>query len=117
MSAARSWTRRPRSRSDHAHARASARPRKKVAMITVDHTTTTTTLPCDDTPAAALERTRFFPRQLITPDDLTQDQIYFREKSRRHNRMLHGWGVVCGVGVSGKPNECEIVIEPGYILG
>ena len=38
----------------------------------------------------SLERTRFFPRQLVTPDDLTQDQIYFRDTHRRHNRMLHG---------------------------
>ena len=26
----------------------------------------------------SLERTRFFPRQLVGPDDLTQDQRYFR---------------------------------------
>lgn len=64
-----------------------------------------------------LERTHFFPRQLITPDDLTQDQIYFREKLRRHNRFLHGWGVVCGARVKKGSGDCEIVIEPGYILG
>ena len=50
---------------------------------------------CDD--PAGLVRTRFFPGQLVGPADFTQDQRYFREKHRRHNRMLHGWGVVCGV--------------------
>jgi hypothetical protein len=63
------------------------------------------------------ERTRFFPRQLITPDDMTQDQLYFREKSRRHNRMLHGWGVVCGAWVRPGEGDCEVIVEPGYVLG
>jgi hypothetical protein len=62
-----------------------------------------------------LERSRFFPRQLVGADDLTQDQIYFREKLRRHNRLLHGWGIVCGAGVT--PDGCKAVVAPGYILG
>lgn len=65
----------------------------------------------------SLERTRFFPRQLVTPDDLTQDQIYFRDKHRRHNRMLHGWGVVCGARVKAGKERCQVVVEHGYILG
>lgn len=71
---------------------------------------------CDGN-APGLERTRFFPRQLVTPDDLTQDQIYFRDKHRRHNRMLHGWGVVCGARVKGSKEKCQVVVEHGYILG
>lgn len=66
---------------------------------------------------AALERTRFFPRQLVGPDDFTQDQVYFREKLRRHNRMLHGWGIVCGACVRRGQDPCQVIIEPGYILG
>lgn len=65
----------------------------------------------------SLERTRFFPRQLVTPDDLTQDQIYFRDKHRRHNRMLHGWGVVCGARVQAGKEKCTVIVEQGYILG
>jgi hypothetical protein len=64
-----------------------------------------------------LERTRFFAGQLVAPDDLTLDQNYFREKARRHNRLLHGWGVVCGARVRGQPGETEVQIESGYILG
>jgi len=45
------------------------------------------------------ERVRYFPRQLITADDMRAEQEYFREKARRHNRYLHGWGVVCGCTV------------------
>jgi hypothetical protein len=65
----------------------------------------------------ALERTRFFRRQVVTPEDFTQDQVYFREKMRRHNRMLHGWGVVCGARCKLGAGSHEIVVEPGYLLG
>jgi hypothetical protein len=76
---------------------------------------------CDD--PVGLERTRFFARQLVGPEDFTQDQRYFREKHRRHNRMLHGWGVVCGVEVSqagnsdGAPAPYLVCVAPGYVLG
>jgi hypothetical protein len=73
--------------------------------------------PCGAADTKALERTRFFPRQLVGPDDLTQDQIYFREKARRHNRLLHGWGVVCGACVGQGKTACDVVVQPGYILG
>ena len=66
-----------------------------------------------------LERPRFFPRQLVTPDDLTLASEYLRDKMRRHNRYLHGWGVVCGAMVE-FPNPVKawkVVIRPGYILG
>ena len=64
-----------------------------------------------------LERVHYFARQLITPDDLIQEQEYFRDKLRRHNRLLHGWGIVCGARVRRGQGECEIVVEPGYVLG
>jgi hypothetical protein len=72
---------------------------------------------CDGSELVGLERARFFARQLVGPDDLTQDQTYFREKARRHNRMLHGWGIVCGAGVTGGAKACEVVVGSGYILG
>jgi hypothetical protein len=72
---------------------------------------------CTMTEAIYLERVRFFPRQLITPDDLTQDQEYFRSKMRRHNRLLHGWGVVCGAGVTTGEGPSELAVQTGYILG
>lgn len=47
-----------------------------------------------------LERVRYFPRQLITAADMRAEQAYFLNRMRRHNRMLHGWGVTCGLQVS-----------------
>ena len=47
-----------------------------------------------------LERPHFFTGRLLTAADLQDDQDYFRAKSRLHNRLLHGWGVVTGLEVS-----------------
>jgi hypothetical protein len=87
-------------------------------MATMIHTQSSSS-PCDAGASAggALERTRFYPRQLVTPDDLTRDQVYFREKHKRHNRLLHGWGVVCGACVRRGRGACEVIVEPGYLLG
>ena len=51
-------------------------------------------------PAQPLPQPRYFPRQVVTADDLTADQEYFRERLRRHNRMLHGCGVIEGLRVA-----------------
>jgi hypothetical protein len=71
---------------------------------------------CD---ACGLERVRFFPRQILGADDLNTEQRYFREKQRRHNRYLHGWGVVCGCEVKPSPTKdkpFQVVICPGYVV-
>jgi hypothetical protein len=72
------------------------------------------------------ERPRYYARQLVTPDDLTLEQNYFRAKLRRHNRYLHGWGVVCGADVvpatkrdlTGTHQQpWKVIVKTGYVLG
>jgi hypothetical protein len=62
------------------------------------------------------ERPRYYARQLITPDDMTLEQDYFRAKLRRHNRYLHGWGVVCGADVVLATKPWKVIVKTGYIL-
>jgi hypothetical protein len=64
----------------------------------------------------ALERPRWFGRQIVGPDDLTSEQEYLRARARRHNRMLHGWGVVCGLRVRRGEAPFEVLVEAGYAL-
>jgi hypothetical protein len=71
-----------------------------------------------------MERPRYFPRQLITPAEMTLEQTYFRDKFRRLVRLLHGWGVVCGAQVCVAPKRdgsgaepWKARVKPGYILG
>lgn len=66
-----------------------------------------------------LERVHYFPRQLITAEDMVAEQQYFQQKLRRHNRFLHGWGVVCGLAVRAAPADNEpwrVSISSGYAL-
>ncbi len=66
-----------------------------------------------------LRRPRFFPGRLLSVDDLVGEQEYQRERMRRHNRLLHGWGVVSGLDVAAAPNETQpwlVSITPGHAL-
>lgn len=81
---------------------------------------------CVDTlcPDTLLERPRYFPRQLMTPEEMTLAQQYILDKLRRHNRLMHGWGIVCGARVSRVPKDDDsgdfkpwgVYVEPGYAL-
>lgn len=53
---------------------------------------------CDHLPK--LTRLSYFYGQMLGPDDLRTEQAYFREKIKLHNRCLHGYGTVCGLGVA-----------------
>ena len=50
----------------------------------------------------------------MTAADLELEQQYFREKLKRHNRSLHGFGVVGGLEVS--INDGKIHLSPGLAL-
>ncbi|MBX9895612.1 MAG: hypothetical protein K2Y09_10585 [Nitrosomonas sp.] len=64
------------------------------------------------------ERARYFPQQLVTAELLTCEQNYHREKRRLHNRLLHGWGIICGLEVKPPPSGAGLVVTvcPGYAL-
>lgn len=62
----------------------------------------------------SLKRPRFFAGQLLTAEDFTLEQEYFREKLKRHNRSLHGFGIVSGLKVT--VNSGQIVVAPGLAL-
>lgn len=61
-----------------------------------------------------LKRNRFFTGKLLTADDLELEQEYFRERLKRHNRYLHGFGVVFGLEVSKRGSAA--VISPGLAI-
>jgi len=61
-----------------------------------------------------LKRVRYTTGLVLGADDFLGEQDYFREKSRRHNRTLHGFGVVCGLEV--EAGQGVLVIQPGLAL-
>ena len=71
---------------------------------------------CECPPIGKLERPRFFPQQLVTPEELNLQQDYFRSRMRLHNLLLHGWGVVCGLSV-GKKEGMTVCVQGGFAIG
>lgn len=59
-------------------------------------------------------RTHFFPGRLLTAEDLQNEQEYVLGHFRRHNRFLHGWGVVAGLSVSVQGGA--VVVAPGLAI-
>jgi len=62
----------------------------------------------------SLKRLRFFTGQVLTAESFELEQKYFREKLKRHNRALHGFGIVSGLKVIVEAGE--IIVEPGLAL-
>jgi hypothetical protein len=62
----------------------------------------------------SFKRPNFFSGRLLTPEDFKLEQQYFREKSKLHNRSLHGFGIVSGLNVT--LDSGHIVVEPGLAL-
>jgi hypothetical protein len=53
----------------------------------------------------AAERMRYFPGRFMSARDFTDEQDYFLTHRYLHNRILHGWGVACGLHVYTHPVE------------
>jgi hypothetical protein len=72
-------------------------------------------VPCEIQPFC---RTNYFTGRLLTEQDFTGEQRYFRDKLRLHYRALHGWGVACGLRVKPHPYcpDRRLVIEPGLAI-
>jgi hypothetical protein len=68
----------------------------------------------------SLKRPLFFAGRLLDAATLTAEQEYHREKLRRHDRALLGYGVVSGLAVRVEEatggGAAHVVIEPGYAI-
>lgn len=61
------------------------------------------------------ERNRYFSGKLMTVRDFESEQTYFNDKRRLGNRLLHGAGVVSGLGVLLVDNQ-SFSLEAGMAL-
>lgn len=62
------------------------------------------------------ERNNYFYGKQFTVRDLLQEQSYFNDKRYLINRMVLGWGVVCGLEVYWDPKGGKLVVTPGMAL-
>ena len=65
-------------------------------------------------PNSPLKRPHFFSGKLLTAEDLSGEQQYVIEKFKRHNRSVHGFGIVSGLNVTERSGR--IIVQPGLAL-
>lgn len=74
-------------------------------------------LPCG---LQTFRRNTYFNGKLLVERDFSAEQAYYMGKDRLHNRLLHGYGTVCGLKVRAHLNPaCRdryVYIEPGVAL-
>jgi hypothetical protein len=74
----------------------------------------------DDCDRLMRERMRYFMGRHLTACDFSDEQAYHRTHRLFHNRILHGWGVVCGFEVQQhKREDCRekyVQVSPGIAI-
>lgn len=67
-----------------------------------------------------IERNRYFTGKFMAARDFAADTEYLLSRHRLHNRLLHGWGIVCGLEPVPHPRpECAqewVVVGAGLAL-
>lgn len=61
-------------------------------------------------------RVRYFHGMLLDDKDFTTEQQYHIGKRKLLNRMLHGWGVVCGLDIEWEKGKKWLKIMPGMAM-
>ena len=69
---------------------------------------------CDVCKNKYFERNNYFCGKLMTVRDFFAEQCYFNEKRWLINRMVHGWGVVCGLKVY--EQDGKVFVTPGLAI-
>jgi hypothetical protein len=59
----------------------------------------------DDYEVTMKERMNYFTGRHLAARDFRDEQLHHRSHRFLHNRMLHGWGVVCGLEVREHPQD------------
>src|SRR5438067_909759 len=78
------------------------------------------TVSADNAPLVPTKRVNYTFGMVLGVDDFRQEQTHFEWKHQLSNRLLHGYGTVCGLQVSAQavinPPDVEIRIAAGYGL-
>lgn len=64
----------------------------------------------------SFSRPRYFYGQLLDVRHFESEQAYFKRKQWMHNRLIDGFGVVCGLDVQVGADDHSVVVMPGLAL-
>ncbi len=67
-------------------------------------------------PLPSADRPLYFAGQVLAADDLTAAQDVDAGLRHLHHRMLHGWGIASGLGVTGRRGDTAVAVGSGYAL-
>lgn len=71
-------------------------------------------------PEIQIERNHYYTGKFMAASDFETDQQYLVNRHRLHNRLLHGWGIVCGLQVDRNVNPgCAtrwVIVRPGSAI-
>jgi YVTN family beta-propeller protein len=65
---------------------------------------------------AEIKRLNYFTYQFLEEKDFDDEQAYHLGMRRRHNRLLHVWGVAEGLQVTGTTGAKDVSIDPGTAI-
>lgn len=66
--------------------------------------------------ADPIKRLHYFDHQFLRADDFTDEQEYHTGMRRRHNRLLHTWGIADGLEVEFETGASGVTIRPGTAI-
>lgn len=72
-------------------------------------------MPSSGTLQGALSRPDWRPGGALTAEELNLAHRYLAQRLRQHDRLSHGWGIVCGLNLVA--TGAELLICPGYGIG
>ena len=75
---------------------------------------TTDTINDAGTSLTPFQRNRYFYGKLMMVRDFLAEQVYMNRKRHLINRMVDGWGIVCGLGVTS--SGASITVSPGVAI-
>src|SRR5690606_8901611 len=76
------------------------------------------TVPTESSHLPPNKRVHYAFGMVMDVDTFRQEQEHFEWKHQLGNRLLHGYGTVCGLRVHRRPagGDVEIVVDPGYAI-
>lgn len=63
-----------------------------------------------------IKRLNYYNSQFLKENDFNDEQLYYNQMRRFHNRALHTWGIVQGLEVTRVADTARVTVSPGIAI-